>query len=185
MFVGFHDHRVGRHGDHRVEVARRQRVVEIADVVGEKRLHQREIGAQRGLEQVGLALDLDALLPFLHDGAHARGRQHAAKAEAAGADALDQRALRHEVHLQLAGEHLLLRLRVEADMARDRLLHRAGADQLADADAGERVVVGDHREVPLALAHELVHQALGRAHAHEPADHHARAVGYQRRGVLQ
>ena len=37
----------------------------------------------------------------------------------------------------------------------------------------------------LALAHQLVHQALGRADAHESADHHARAVGDQRHGVLQ
>jgi hypothetical protein len=53
----------------------------------------------------------------------------------------------------------------------------AGADQLADPDAGQRVVVRDHRQIAFALAHELVHEALGRTHAHEPADHHARAVG--------
>ena len=47
--LGFNDHRVGRHGDYRIEIARGERVAEIADVVGEKRVYQREIGAQRGL----------------------------------------------------------------------------------------------------------------------------------------
>ena len=43
----------------------------------------------------------------------------------------------------------------------------------------------DHRQVALALAHELVHEALGRTNAHESADHHCCEVGDQRCGVLQ
>ena len=73
----------------------------------------------------------------------------------------------------------------EADVAGDRLLHEPGADQLADAHAGHRVVVGDHRQIALALAHELVDQALGRADAHEAADHEGGAVGDQRHRLLQ
>src|SRR5262245_64732815 len=39
-----------RHRDHRIEVARRQRVAEIAHVVGEEGLYQREVGLDRDLE---------------------------------------------------------------------------------------------------------------------------------------
>ena len=98
--------------------------MQVADVVGDKRLHQREVGTERGLEEIGFALDLDALLAFLDDRADAGRRQHAAEPVAAGADALDQRALRNEVDLELAGDHLLLRLGVETDVTGDRLLTR-------------------------------------------------------------
>ena len=57
------------------------------------------------------------------------------------------------------------------------LADKSGADQLADAPAGHRSVVGDHGEIALSLAHELIDHALGRAHRHEAADHQARAVG--------
>ena len=43
--------------------------------------------------------------------------------------------------------------------------------------SGRRRVVGDHRQVAFVLPHDLVDEALRRAHAHEPADHQARAVG--------
>ena len=112
-----------------------------------------------------------------YHGADACGREHAAQAVAGGADALDQRALRHQLDFERAGQHFLLRLGVEADVARDGLAHHARANQLADAGAGQRIVVGDDRQVALFLAHQLVDQPLGRAHAHEAADHHARPVG--------
>ena len=51
--LGVDDDGVGRHRDHRIEVARGERVGQVADVVGEERLHQREVGAQRRLQQVG------------------------------------------------------------------------------------------------------------------------------------
>jgi hypothetical protein len=85
--------------------------------------------------------------------------------------------LRHQLHFKLAGEHLLLRLGVEADVAHDGLAHDPRADQLADANARQRIVVGDYGETALFLAHQLVDQPLGRAHAHEAADHHAGTVG--------
>ena len=71
---------------------------------------------------------------------------------------------------------LLLRLFVEADVAGDHLAQKLGTDELADADAGHGGVVGDHRQVALALPHQFVHQRLGRAAAHEAADHQAGPV---------
>ena len=53
-------------------------------------------------------------------------------------------------------------------MAGDGLAHDPGADQLADADAGQRIVVCDHRKPTLLLAHQSVDQALGGAHTQRP-----------------
>ena len=59
-------------------------------------------------------------------------------------------------------------------------------DQLADADARAGGVVGDDGEVALALPHQLVHQAFGRADAHEAADHEVLApLGIMRDGLLE
>src|SRR5215467_14690188 len=44
-------------------------------------------------------------------------------------------------------------------------------------------VSGDHREIALALADQLVDHPLGAADRHEAADHHARTVGNHRDGI--
>ena len=95
----------------------------------------------------------------------------------AGADAFDESALWHQLHLQFARHHLPLGLGVEPDVAHDRLAHQLGFDQLADSSARHRGVVGDHCEVAFVLAHDLVNDALGRTDGHEAADHQACAVG--------
>src|SRR5262245_10980973 len=179
-----YDHGVRGHGHDRIEVARGQRVGEVAEIVGQKRVDQREIRAQRRLEQIALSLDLDPLLALLDDGADAGRREHAAEAEAAGADAFDQRTLRHELDLHRLGDHLPLRLGIEADVAGNGPAHEAGVDQLADAPPRHGVIVRDHREIALALTHELVDHALGRSDAHEAADHQGRAVRDQGDGVF-
>ena len=130
------DDGVGGHRHDRIEIARGQRIGEVAEIVGEEGMHQREIGAQRGLEQVRLAVDLDPLLAFLDQRADAGRRQHAAEAAAAGADALDEGALRDQLDRDLLAQHLLLRLRIEPDMGADHARHLRAVEQLADALAG-------------------------------------------------
>ena len=104
------------------------------------------------------------------------------KPDAAGADALDQRALRNQIDLDLAGDHFGLGFGIEADVRGDELGDRASADQLADPSPGPGGVVGDDREVLRAATHEGVDEAMRRAGAHEAADQEGRAVGDQRRG---
>ena len=55
----------GGHCDHRIEVAGGEGVAEVAQIVGEERLQQGKVGAQAGLQEIGLAVDLDALLAVL------------------------------------------------------------------------------------------------------------------------
>src|SRR3981081_1719740 len=106
--LGCDNDRIGCHGHDRIEVAGRQRIGEIAEVVGQKRVDQRKIRAKSRLEQEALAVDLDLALAFLDNRADAGCRQHASKAATAGPNALDKRALRHKIDRQLIGPDLLL-----------------------------------------------------------------------------
>ena len=148
-------------------------------------MHQREIGPQRGFEQIRFAVDLDPLLAFLDQGADAGRRQHAAEAAAAGADALDEGALRDQLDRDLVAQHLLLRFRIEPDMRADHARHLRAVEQLADALAGRGRVIADQGKVRLLLAHQFVEQALRRADGHEAADHDARAVRDHRNGFFR
>src|SRR3954451_11148140 len=97
--VGCRDYGVRRHRHHWIEIPRGQRVSEIAEVVSEKRMHQREVCANREFYQVSATICLDSLLVSLNFGAYPGRRQHAAEPTAAGPDLLDQRALWHKVDL--------------------------------------------------------------------------------------
>ena len=76
-----------------IEVARRQRIAEIAQIVGEERLDQGEVGAQRDLKQIRLSADLNSLLADLDRSADAGLGQNTAQSIATSANALDERAL--------------------------------------------------------------------------------------------
>ena len=68
----------GGHRHHRIEIAGRQRIAQVAEIVGEECLHQREIGAQRDFEQIAFAAHVDTLLAVLHRCADAGLCQNAA-----------------------------------------------------------------------------------------------------------
>ena len=123
-----HDHGVGRHRHHRVEVAGGQHIGEIAEVIGQKGVNKRELSAERGLQQVRLAVDLDLALAFGNQCADARRRQYAAETAAPGANALGERTLRNQIDRDLIGQHLLLRLRIEADMGRGQTRDQSGIE---------------------------------------------------------
>ena len=55
--VGAGDHDVSCHGHDRIEVAGRQRVAQIADIVRKESLHQSEVGAERGFQVALSATD--------------------------------------------------------------------------------------------------------------------------------
>ena len=138
-----YDHGIGRHRHDRIEIARGQRVGEVAEVVRQKGMDQGEFRPQRGLEQKRLSVDLDLALAFGDRGADAGWREHASEAAAARADALDEGPLGHQIDSDLVGQHLLLRLRIEADVACGQARDQRRVEQLADAFAGYRGVVAD------------------------------------------
>ena len=173
------DDDVARERDDRIEIVRGQRIFEVAVIVGLLAADQGEIAADRRLQQVGLAVDLDDLLALLDQRADAGRGEDAAEPHAAGADSLDQRSLGHELNLDLAGNHLGLSLGIEADVGGDHVGDRAGRDQLADPPAGHRGVIGDDGEVLRPTLDQRVDQPMGRADAHEAADQEPRSVGNQ------
>src|SRR5207237_8719796 len=79
------------------------------------------VGLGRLLQDHLLAGDDAALLALRDLRAGTGGGEEAAQAGAAGADALRERALRIQLHLQLLLDELALELLVLADVARDHL----------------------------------------------------------------
>ena len=86
------------------------------------------------------------LLALGERGAGGRARVEAGNAGAAGAQLLGERALRREVQVELAGEHLPLEFLVLADVRRDHLLHLAGLEQQPHAEIVDAGVVADDRQ---------------------------------------
>ena len=78
--VGAGDDGVGGHRDDRIEIAGCQRIAQIAEIVGQESLHEREVGAERGFKQIALSIDFDALLAVLDRRSDAGLRQDAAQA---------------------------------------------------------------------------------------------------------
>ena len=64
------------------------------------------------------------------------------------------------------------------------LADQTRTDELADTPPRHCRVVGDHDQIALALAHELVDQAFGSSDAHEAADHEACAIRNHGGGIF-
>src|SRR5215475_14669035 len=109
--------------------------------------------------------------------AYPRWRQDPAESVSGRANALDQCSLWHQLNVELARHHLALRFGIEADVADDDRAYELGADELANAGAGQRCVIGDHREIFFSLTHDFIDDAFGRSHSHEAANHQTGAVG--------
>src|SRR6516165_11686675 len=90
------------HCYHWVEVARRERVDEIAQIIGQEGVHEREVRRQRRFDEVCLAIELDALSAFLREGSYACWREDPAEAVTRRANSLDKRALRNKLDLEFA-----------------------------------------------------------------------------------
>ena len=116
-------------------------------------------------------------LPFGDEGAVAGRREEAADARAARADALGERALRHQLDLDLAGEELPLELLVLADVGRDHLPDLPRLQQNADAEVVDAGVVADDGEACRAARVQRANEVFGDAAQAEAAHHDRRAVG--------
>src|SRR5256885_5117417 len=99
----FHDADLAGRGGGRVEVARRQAELQVAALVGPVGLDQGDIGHERALHHIGLAVEFAQLLALGHHGAHAGLGEEGGNAGATGTQLLGQRALGREFQLQLAG----------------------------------------------------------------------------------
>src|SRR5579871_5388301 len=82
--VGRSDGALGGHGDDWIEVSRSQDIGQIAEIIGEKGIYQREVGPQCRLDQVVLAIQFDLPLALLNDCANPGWCQHATEAKSTG-----------------------------------------------------------------------------------------------------
>src|SRR6185437_927538 len=113
------DARRRRH--HRVEVARRLAVDEVAFGIALPGMDDGEIGDDAALHDVALAVEFALFLAFGDKRADARLGEEGGDAGAAGANALGEGALGIELELELAGEIELGEALVLADIGRDHL----------------------------------------------------------------
>lgn len=163
---------------------RGQCVGEIAEVVGQKCVDQGELRPQRGLEQKRSAIDFNLALAFCNRSANAGWREHASETATTGANALDEGPLGYEIDGDLVVQHLLLRLRIEADVACSQACDESSIEQFANTFPGHSCVVADDRKPGFFLSDDLVEQALRRSDAHETANHDARPDRDHRNGLF-
>src|SRR5262245_28486898 len=182
--LGCDDCGLAGHGHDRIEIPRCQRVGKIAEILGEKRADQCNVGTQRSLDQVAFSVDVDFLLAFLDDRADPGWSQYPAESKTPGTNALDERALRDEVDGHLSVEHLPLCLRVKSDVTRDRPAYQTFVNELSNAAAWKCRIVGNNREVFLSLPYQLVDHALRCTDSHEAANHQRCTVRDQGDGIL-
>jgi hypothetical protein len=69
--VGGDNDSVRSHGDDRIKVPRGKDVGEIADVIGDERMNEREVGSQGGFQQLFLPVHLDFAFVLFSEGAEA------------------------------------------------------------------------------------------------------------------
>src|SRR5262245_42697559 len=103
--VGANDNGATRHRDHWIEIARSQRIAQVSEIVGEERLDECEISMKSGFNEVASSIDLHCFLAILDGRPDPCLRQDTAETISAGAYSFDQRALRHQLHFEVAGHH--------------------------------------------------------------------------------
>ena len=165
-----------RRRHHRIEVARRLPVDEVAFGVALPGVNQGDVGDEASLHHIGLVVEVADFLALGDHRADAGAGEEGGDPRAPGADALGERALRIEFELELArkieiGEDLVL-----ADVARDHLPDLAGFEQDSKADPVDAGVVGDEGQILRARFAHRLDQRLGDAAKAKSARHQDHAV---------
>ncbi len=142
--LGFGDGDLAAGGRVGIEVAGGAAVDEVAVGVGLPGFHEREVGEDAALEDVGVAVEVLVLFAVGDERADAGARVEAGDAGAASSHAFGERALRGELDFELAGEELAFELGILSDVAGDHFFDLTGLQEKADAPVVDaRVVAGD------------------------------------------
>ena len=165
-------------GGGRIEIARRQVETQVARTVGHIGLDQGDIGHQRALHDIGLAVEFAQLLAVGHQGAHTGLGEEGRDTRPAGAQLLGQRALGRKFKLEFTGQVLTLELLVLPHVGRNHLLDLAGFQQLAQSKAVHTGIVGNRRQVFHTGVAQRVDQGFGNAAQAETAHGEHLAVSH-------
>ena len=111
--LDFGDRQTGRCGHHRIEIARRFPIDEVAFSVAFPSVNQGDVGDEASLHHIGLVVEVADFLALGDHRSNARAGEEGGDPRASGADTLGQGALRIEFELELArkieiGEDLVL-----------------------------------------------------------------------------
>src|SRR5580700_11302970 len=176
--LALHDGQLRRRRHHRVEIARRRLVGEIAPAVRFPGLDQRDVAVERFLENIFAAVNLALFLAGGKLGADRRRGIERRNAGTGGAHALRHGALRHAFELDLAftpqplEHHRIGSARERAD----DFTYTAGIQELGETEITDAGIIGDHGEVLGALLDQAFDQRVRLADAAEAADQHDRTV---------
>src|SRR2546430_383773 len=147
-------------GDHGVEVARGHPIDEIPGLVALPCLDHRQIGADAFLEHMLPAVENLGLLALGELGAGRGARVEGWNAGAARAQLLSQRALRRQLQVELARQHLALELLVLAYIGGDHLLNLARLEEQAHAEIVDARIVADDGKAFDAAADQCLDEIL-------------------------
>ena len=168
-----------------IEVPGGHSVDQIAGRVALPRLHQRDIGANPALEDVGLPVKIAMFLAFRDRRPHAGSGKEPGDARPPGAHAFGQRSLWTELNFQRSGQELALELAVFAHIARNHLADLPRLEQQSQPPAVHAGVVARDRQVLLSRVAQGKDQRLRNAAEPKAAhrDRHAVFDNAVQRGV--
>ena len=152
QFLDLRDADLAAGRDHRVEIPRRFSVDEVAGFIALPCLHQRNLGRDARLEHIFLVAEIFRLFAFGQFRAEAGARVKSRDARAARAQSFRQRALRNQLELEFAREHLPLELLVLAHIGSHHFFHLPRREQNAHPETiHARVVAHDGQSFHAAV----------------------------------
>ena len=166
-----------RHRHHRIEVPRAVAIGEVAPAIGAPSLDQCDVAWQRVFQQAQPAADLARLASLREQRVGAGGRIEAGDAGAGGAHAFGHRALRYDLHLQVAALQQPAGKARGTHEAADQPAHAAERQQPFDRAAIASAGDGDDGEIARALRDQAVQQRGGNADIAEATEQDRGAVG--------
>jgi hypothetical protein len=144
--INLDKHTVGGHRNHRIEIAPRPLVDQVAEGISTMCFEQGKIGSQRELQQIVTPVDSHACFARFDRRTDAGRCEYAAESATTTTDALDERALGNQFHRQIAVQHAFAGVWIGADMGNHHAADLPILDQRANTRIGECGIVTDQGE---------------------------------------
>ena len=170
QLVDLRDRHLSGHGCERIEVPRGSIEAKVTQRVADGGSHDRKVGRQRRFEHVGAPTKIANFFAVRDQGTRSGRGEKSSDPSPTGAQSLGQGALRVELDGDLAGEHLLLEIRVAADEAADDTRDLSLLQQDRQPASLVAAVVRHDRELLAAAGSERDDQRLGVADEAEATD---------------
>src|SRR5207245_336711 len=149
---------------------------EIAPFVALPSFDESKIGFQGALHHIQPSVKLACFFVLPDNCSHPSRSKECRNSRSAGANALRESPLRHQVQLNLAlWDHLLQQL-IFADVGADMLANLSGRQQQPHTEAIHANVVADRRKVLYAFAYQSTNEVLRNSAQPKPTHHDGGAI---------